>query len=67
MISDSVFHIECHNIIILASLRENLSLGFRTKQDSNQFPQLLGPARKLKVPCGKLKYTFVIIFKKRTA
>ena len=24
-------------------------LGIRTKRDSNQFPQLLGPARKLKV------------------
>ena len=31
-------------------------LGFRTKRDSNQFPQLLGTARKLKVPCGKLRY-----------
>ena len=32
----------------LYSMRQNLSLGFPTKQDSNQYPRLQRPARKLK-------------------
>ena len=35
--------------LIWASSRENLSLGFSTKRDSNQSPQLQGLARKVKV------------------
>ena len=35
--------------IIWASSRKNLSLGFLTKRDSNQSPQLQRLARKLKI------------------
>ena len=43
-------------LIIWASLRENLSLGCPTKQDSNQSPQLQRLARKLRFCLSKLRY-----------
>ena len=47
--------------IIWASSRQNWSLGFPTKRDSNQSPHLQRPARKFNFACWKFRYgTFPI-------